>query len=194
MRYANPGAYLATFSGTDTSQEGEIADDIDAVEHWIDRHCERSFDVAASATRVYIPQHTSATLEVDDFTAITSVKFDENADGVFEVTVTGAEGWPLSAAYESRPFTQLHLPSWASRTAFVAGVRVEATLLYGWDEIPQGVVRATVQLTGILRMQSPRATARFDEGIGSFIRSSPEANRIVRELLDPYRMHPVAVA
>lgn len=191
-RYASASAYRAFFDGgSSTADDSSINDDLDAVSNHINTVTGRFFGKDSSGVaRVYVPVRACDTLRVDDFsTGSFTLKIDTTRDGTFDETTTGAEAWPLNVNRdpEPRPFYQIHLPPWAARTVFPAGHRVQVTTKWGFPGVPQGIVQATIQLTGILRMQSPRATNRYDE-MGSVISASAEGRDIVRRLVADYKL------
>ena len=59
----------------------------------------------------------------------------------------------------------------------------ELTSIGGWPAIPAAIARATYQLTGILRLQSPRATSQIPEAFDQALEASPTAKKIVDETL-----------
>ena len=203
--YADADAYRARFSGTSETwpsdaQDDSIDEDLIAVSRWVDRHCRRTFAKEASAVaRVFVAQANGPLIRVGDMAAApTTVKIDTDNDGDFtdETAVTGFEAFPLDAAYgpEAKPYRSVNLPNWASITSFIEGQRVQVTAQWGWPAVPDAVKIATIELTGILRLQSPRATNRYQEDIAAVIGASSEARSIVMKLLEPYRLDRVVVA
>lgn len=202
--YATPADYRAAFSGTETpwqsdGQDAPVAASLTVISRHIDSVLHRSFGKEETAVaRVYIPRRLSSVLDVHDMSATpTVVKIDTDNDGVFtdEDALVGFEAWPFEAAYgaEPRPYYQVHLPIWATpTTAFVPGQRVEVTAKWGWAAVPEPIKEATVQLAGILRLQSPRATNRYSEDIGMVIGASRQARDIIDKLVEQYALKTVA--
>lgn len=195
--YATAAEYRTAFSATDDAwtsngADSEILRALTVVSRHIDSRCNRFFGKQASATaQVYIARSSSPWLTVHDMsTTPTGIKIDTDEDGVYtdEDAVTGFEAWPLDAQYGAvvRPYYQIALPSWASVTSFAAGQRVQVTCAWGWPSVPEAIKEATIQLAGILRLQSPRATTRYAEDLGQVIGASREARDIVERLVVEY--------
>lgn len=189
--YATASDYDQVFpyGGTDTV---ELARQLITVSRYIDRETGRFFALDASAVaRIYIPRESSDTIWTDDIAVSpTSLKIDTDDDGSFadETVITGFELLPLNAARgpEVWPWHGIRLRSFASpHTVFPAGQRVEVTAQWGWLTVPEAIRQATIQLTAILRLQSPRATSSIDE-VGRVVSMSPEGRGIVEELKYTY--------
>lgn len=193
--YATADEYRAVFGSQNSLDENaRVEAALAAVSDLVANECGRFFGKDdAPVARIYLPTVTSRTLFVGDLAAApTVVKIDTDNDGDFadEEAVTGFEAWPLEAAYaaEPRPYYEVHLPSWASQGAFIAGQRVQVTAVRGWPAVPNGIKRATIELAGMLLMQSPRSTSRYDETIGSFVSSSREARGLIERLKQQYAL------
>lgn len=137
----------------------------------------------------------SRTLSVDDLSAApTAIKIDQDDDGLFTdetaLAATDYELWPLNAPLgpEPSPYTAIVIPQWSTVGGFPAGARVQVTAQWGWPAVPQAVVQATIHLTGILRLESPRATQRVNE-MGEVLGTSRVAQDIVEKLARVYAKH-----
>jgi len=189
--YATAAEYRAAIDMTDTTKDTVILKDLKAISRYIDGKVGRFFTKDASATvRVYEPVADSERLWVDDIAvAPTSVKMDYSA-GSYLLTLasTDYELRPLNAAAkpEPEPYTYLTLSDTSGRDVFAAGDRIQITAVFGWPAVPDAVRRATIELTGILRLETARATRRIPE-LGDIIEASPDAVHIVRQLLDIYK-------
>ena len=83
------------------------------------------------------------------------------------------------------PWNQLYLPT--NRVARISwGVLTEVTGIWGMPAVPRAVVDATIELTAIWRIESPRATTRISEGFDALIGTSREAQTIVDKLIALY--------
>lgn len=191
--YATAAQYRAILGKTDTSEDAEILDDLTAVSRYMDGKLGRFFTKdAAAVKRVYVPSAASDTLWVDDLAAApTSIKVDEDLDGSFadETAYAGTdyELRPLNAADgpETWPYTHIIIPPWSKKGNWPRGGRVEIDAVFGWPAVPKAIERATIHLTGILRLESPRATNRIVE-IEDVVQASPEAQRIIWQLMKTY--------
>lgn len=121
------------------------------------------------------------------------VKIDRDGDGVFTdddalAIDTDFLLWPQNAALgpEPQPWTAIYIPEWSTVGGFQASKRVMVTALWGWPAVPEAIKSATIQLTGILRLESPRATSRVNE-MGDVISTSKQARDLVENLSSQYR-------
>lgn len=133
-------------------------------------------------------------LWVDDIAVSAGLvlKVDEDRDGSFAdetaLAATDYQLWPLNAdkGAEKQPWTRIRLPEWSTRSGWQRGAQVEVTAVFGFPAIPSAISRATIQLTAILRLESPRATGRIPEGIDDEVEMSDPAKRIVAGLIRSY--------
>ncbi len=190
--YATVSLYRSVVGKTDTAQDGDIQVDLNAISRYLDGKLGRFFNKDASAVeRVYIPEINTPFIRVDDLAvAPTAVKLDTGGDGQFATTLEASdyELLPLNAdkGPEPRPWTRIQMTPWGNYGAFTAGVRVQVTAQYGWPYVPDAIQRATIQLTAILRLETPRATRRIAE-LGDVMEASPDAMSIIRQLTDRYK-------
>jgi hypothetical protein len=206
--YATAALYRAVLTKTDTAEDAEILDDLTAVSRYLDHKLRRFFTKdAAAVARVYLPKSgpptradwaetenpwkyggLSRTLFVDDLVSVTTIKIDEDGDGLFTdetaLDATDYELTPRNAALGSEvsPYTGIELTDYGAKTAFPRGQRVQVTGVWGWPAIPKAIERATIHLTGILRIESARATRRVSEDITSVMQTSRECQDIVNDL------------
>lgn len=82
---------------------------IEGVSRWIDRKTGRRI-YAATETRYYSPRDWRH-LIIDDLVSITTLRTDENADGVFEVTWASTDYnlRPYNAALNNEPYTEIEV-------------------------------------------------------------------------------------
>lgn len=157
---------------------------LDAAEGLIDSYCGRRFVQVASASRIYDGSGTSA-LIVDDLLSVTIVQLDEDADGIFEVSVTDYDLAPQNAAADGRPYTWLVRRNgiWRAASAYV---RVTGT--WGWSAVPPQVKQATlVQASRLLkRRESPFGVASVSLD-GAPLRLRSQLDPDVEVLLAPFR-------
>lgn len=161
-----------------TPDDTEIDHVITAVSRAIDDYTGRFF-YSVAGTALYTATDYLY-VGIDDFSAITSVKTDENNDGTAEVTLTPNTDYRLvtNQTVPGWPYTAVQITSFGSHTLPVLvteGVQVIGTR--GWSAIPAPIEAATL-------VQSTRLHARRNTPLG--VAGSPEGG-IVRLLsrLDP---------
>jgi hypothetical protein len=193
--YATAATYRALISKSDTGEDAEILTDLTAVSRYIERRVGRFFTVDAGNTeRVYRATDLSnepKSLFIDDLVSVSHIKVDTNDDGSFSGedswATTDYELYPLNAADgpEPQPYTRIFIPSWSTKNLW-GQHRVEVQGKFGWPAIPAAIERATVHLTGILRLETPRATRQVNIGVNRVEETSRAAQEIVMALIDKY--------
>lgn len=194
--YATAVQYRGIISKSDIADDAAILVDLTAISRYMEGRLGRFFTQdAAAVSRLYVPSESTTVLRVDDLSAApSSVKIDDDDDGVFtdETALAAAdyELCPLNAdkGPEVYPWDSIRLTPWGSRSYFPAGVRVQVTAKFGWPAVPSAIQRACIHLTAILRLESPRATRRIQE-LDQVIETSPDAQRIIRQLTQQYQVH-----
>lgn len=208
--YATAAEYRAVVNMSDTSEDATtIARDLLAVSRYIEQELGRvaGFNKDASAVdRIYMPRgrvrygyaeaenpwlasNGTRVLDVDDIVSVTSIKVDQDIDDTFSLTLatTDYELLPRNAADgpEARPYRQIELTPWGTQSVWRPGARVKVNAVFGWPAVPSAIKDATIQLTAILRLQSPRATNRVNE-MNQSLSTSRVAQEIVAGLLAAY--------
>lgn len=211
---ATAAQYRAVVGKTDVGADADVLTDLTAVSRMLERELGRFFtkDAAPVTRTYYVPGAGGSVafgwaesenpfvnsplrrqIDVDDLAAApTTLVVDEDGDG----EVSDDAAWTISTDYvllptnadkgsEPRPWTTIAVPTWSSKGGFWAGARVDVTAVWGWPAVPAAVSRAVCQLTGILRLESPRATSRVSE-LGDVISTSTEARTIVDRLARQY--------
>jgi len=173
-----------------------LAEAITAASRGVDKFCGRQFNLAAAPTARKYKPFSHATVHVDDFVSITSLKTDDSNVGTFGSTwstvdyetsplngvVDGEPGWPFwrIEAVGSRCF-----PCFRRAT-------IEVTAVWGWAEIPAAVKEAT--LIAAEEIFKLRDTPFGIGGYGDFgivrVRDNPFTSR----MLAKYQRNPVLVA
>jgi hypothetical protein len=191
--YATAAQYRAVIKpDASDDQDASILTDLKAVSRYLEGKLGRVFNKdAADTTVLYVPDRSGEVLSIGDYAAApTSVSLDLNGDGVAEelVDVGDYEMHELDALLRAEPWPYTHIVAtrWGSRGSWSRGVRVALVGRRGWPAVPAGVHSATIQFTAIYRLESPRATRRIQE-LGDAIESSPDAQRILKALIDQYR-------
>ncbi len=168
-----------------------IVRDLLAVSRWIDTKLGRFFTVdAGDVARIFEPI-SNRTLAITDLSATpTSIKIDENDDGLFTdetaLAATDFELRPLNAAAGpvAEPFTEVVLTRWGTKNSW-RNKRVEILGKWGWLAVPDVVVAATIEFTRLWRMESPRATTSITE-MDQVVGMSVDGSNILRDLIRTY--------
>ena len=172
-----------------TPDDDEIDQVITSVSRTIDDYCGRFF-YSVAGTTVYTATDYLY-VAIDDFSAITSVKTDENNDGTPEVTLTANTDYRLvtNQTVPGWPATAIQITSFGSHTLPVLvtqGVQVIGTR--GWSAIPEPV-KAAAQLQSS-RIYARRATPFGVAGSpeGGIVRLLSRLDPDVELMLRPYRV------
>ena len=176
--YATASEYRGVIGKTDSGSDTQIAADLAAISEMINGRMGRFFGKdTLPVTRIYVPIVTGRYLFVDDLVSGDEIKIGETVISNYDLL-------PYNAALEPEPapYTRIWLP----HGVFPAGRKVSVTGIFGWPAVPPAVKAATIHLTGILRIESPRATRRISE-LGDLVETSLEATSIVRQLTDKYK-------
>jgi hypothetical protein len=183
----------------DAVDDGEIEDALASASREIEKHCNRQFNAASTATaRVYYPD-TACLVKVDDFQTLAGlvVQVDTTGNGTFDTTwdaadyqpeplngiVDGQIGWPYN---KLRAVANRVFPTCARRAP------IEVTAQWGWAAVPDPVRQACQILAAeTFKLRSaPFGVAGFGEYGVVRIRENPK----VCALLKPYERYPVMVA
>lgn len=193
--YATASTYRDLVSKSDTGEDVEILTDLTSISRYMERRLGRWFTLDASAVaRVYettLLSNQPKSLFIDDLVTLTSIKVDEDDDGSFADesawASTDYELLPHNVADgpEPGPYMQIHIPPWSSKNLW-GNHRVEVTATFGWPAVPGPIAQACVQLTGILRLETPRATRSVNITSETVLETSPQAQEIVTALMQMY--------
>ena len=195
--YATSAQYKEQRDKTSAADDTALTRELMAVSRMIDRTLGRpaGFNKDASAVaRVFATRWNDAILDVDDYVSISAIGIDADHTGVYDTALVVAdwESLPLNSAAgpEARPYNKIRLLPWRDRTLWTPSERVQVTAIWGWPAVPSAIIAATIELTAILRMESPRATNRVTE-MNQVIGTSRAAQNILAELMDAYKTLPV---
>jgi len=193
--YATAATYRGLISKTDTGEDAEILTDLTAISRYMDRRLGRFFttDASAVAREYQAVQYSNQpkSLFIDDMVTLTSIKVDTDDDGSFADesawASTDYELQPRNAADgpEAGPYTEIFIPPWSSKDLW-GQHRVQVTATFGWPAVPSAIEQACVQLTGILRLETPRATRTVNVGAETVLETSRQAQEIVTALMQMY--------
>lgn len=133
--------------------------------------------------------NVSRHLDIDDHVSITSVTVDENRDNTFSLTLVASdyELLPRNAGNlpEPVPYRTIFLTDYGTQGFWQPGARIKVTGIGGWPAVPSAIVSATIELTAILRLESPRATTRVNE-LNQVLSTSRAAQGIINDLTRTY--------
>ncbi len=191
--YATAEQYREVTKAIDGSADSVILRDLAAVSRWLEMKLGRFFNVdAGDVTRIFEPEHPKR-LAITDLTADpTTIKIDENDDGIFAdetaLASTDYELRPLNAGEGPvvEPFTEIWLTRWGTKSSW-RNRRVEVVGKFGWLTVPELVVDATIEFTRMWRMETPRATTQIQE-MESVIGMSRGASKMLHDLTETYWM------
>lgn len=128
-------------------------------------------------------------LNIDDHASISSIVIDERRDNTFATTLSASDYELLPRNATSRPeavpYTQILLTEWGTQWAWPPGAKVRVTGCAGWPAVPPAIKSANIQLTAILRIESPRATNRVQE-MNAVLTMSRAAQSILHDLVATY--------
>lgn len=184
----------------DTYDDVEILGSCRAVARWIDkRYCQRHF-YRITATRTF-PATDPYCLKIPDLVSVTSLKTDNDGDGVFETTWSAGdyellcsnalaeiEPWPYD---EVNAIGQYQFPVSYGSTRGVRRNRVQIVGVWGWPAVPSPVIEAAKILSGdYLKLG---AMAFGVAGYGEYGAVRARMSNPALEMLDPYRKYPVLI-
>lgn len=181
--------------GTDLANQGKNnkwAQALTAASKIIDQDCGRTFS-SRVATRQLVPSGESL-LEIPDLVSVTQIKVDDDADGIFEVTLASGnyelnawdddERWPYEYIIRlDRPWPPVY-PGTRSRL-------VEITGTWGWSQVPAEIKQATL-IMGARLVQRGNAALGVqgvsDFGPFSIRNNDPDFGHLIA----PFRRHGLA--
>jgi hypothetical protein len=195
--YCTPEQLKSRTGISDNLDDAEILTACRSVSRWIDGYCDRVF--ARRTATMQVDTCGAYSLKTPDLVSVTTLKTDDDADGVFENTwsVTDYELQPVNAAaqLESEPYTALAavgsrlFPVRYSR----AGRRPRAQIVgvFGWPSLPSGVSTAA----GLLAADY-LAAGGMKFGVMGFDGYAVRAklNGPAMEMLGKFRPYPVLMA
>lgn len=201
--YATPDDYRDYWRVSDSDSAPNRDEDIRRVlascSRLIERKTNRVFNKdATDQTRVFIADPLApdlTVLRIDDLSAdATSIIIDQDNSGTFNETAlttgTDYELWPINAPLgaEAWPYTELKLTRWGGIQRFTSAFpnRVQIIGQWGWPAVPEAIRHACIELAGIVRLQSPRATRQI-QAMDTVIETSPDGQRIIHDLIRQYR-------
>lgn len=198
--YATAAEYRARVDKASAADDSTILAQLTALSRFIDWKCGRHFTQDAAVTTRLYDGHGQAYLRLeDDIATLTGlvVKVDLDADydfGEADETLTVNEHFWIDsqrAAFgsEPMPWGRLQLVPTNGRLNVWPDQRnaVEVTAVFGWPAVPAAIKEATIALTRQLRDIQQSGMTLTLENIDAQVRVSPQASRIVDDLLRAYK-------
>lgn len=201
--YATPAELKATLELSDYSfADADIELALTAASRAVEHIANRRFyqDPDAQQKRYYTPDDPCV-LRIDDVIELTSVRTDDDGDGVFETTwqPTDYVIEPLNAPTDGKPWTTLRVHPHSPLVFPCVPRSVEVTGRFGWPAVPEPIKEATIILaTRLLRRAReapfgvvglPALEGGFD-GAARVAAADPDVIGLVR----PYARNRIVVA
>jgi hypothetical protein len=195
--YCTPEQLKSRTGITDNYDDAEIFGACRAVSRWIDGHCDRAF-VRRTVTLTLEPANRYC-LAVPDLVSVTTLKTDDDGDGVFETTWSASDFQllPTNAAVEvePQPYTEIKavgdrlfpLPSGHGRTDLA-----QLAVVAGWPALPGPVTEAAAILSGDYLKLGGMAFGVAGYGDYGAVRARMSSPAL--EMLRAYRRTPILVA
>lgn len=180
-------------SGTGTAEDARLQFALTAASRAVDHATDRQFGVlTVAAARYYRPiwseLHGRWLAHIDDLQTITSlvVESDTDDDAVYETTITDFRLWPLNAAGDGRPWTELVIGTSASYGTREGSLKV--TALWGWTTVPVPVKQATlIQAYRFAKRKDAPFGVAGSPDMGNELRLLAKVDPDVAVILAPYR-------
>jgi hypothetical protein len=194
--YCTPEQLKSRTGISDSYDDREILAACRSVSRWIDEHCDRTF--ARRAVTLQLTPCGPYAVETPDIVSVTTLKTDDDADGVYETTWSASdfELQPVGAAtqLEARPYTSI--AAVGSRLfpityGYGRKARAEAAVVAGWPRLPAAVNEAAAILTG-----DYLALGGMKFGVAGYGEYGAVRARIsspALAMLAPYRRYPILV-
>lgn len=177
----------------DDLDDAQVALAIAAASRAVDNVTRRQFGVlSVAAARFYTARYDALragyVVDIDDLQTITDlvVATDTEGDETFSTTVTDYALLPRNAAADGKPWTVLAFGSDSDVATGVEQVRV--TGLWGWTEVPDAIVQATLLQASrlLMRRNAPFGVAGSPE-TGSELRLLAKVDPDVEVALRPFK-------
>lgn len=180
---------------TDTSSDYELQGACYAASRWVENACSRIF-WRGTDTRVFDNHEDPFVLELgpfNDLVSVTSIKTDNDGDGVFETTMntTDYQLWPTNnTGPETRPYTKVHrlggfwpITYWPTTRP----ERIQITGVFGWPAVPWAITEAAkIKAAEFFKMKdAPLGVANVGDFGQQFSPASHAQNAM--DLIEPYR-------
>lgn len=203
--YATAQKYRALKQGLSAADDILLDLELKAVSRLIDRKTNNPFGYnkdATVTTRVYLKDEETAPI------ASTAGLIVKATTSALPITWADVTALTLDTDFEllprnpisGWPYTALQIIGWASvppsvwtpQTYNPDTYRVQVTAIHGWPAVPDEIMFATVELTALLRAESPYATDRIQE-LDQVVAASPQARSILKALYAQFNPRPIAI-
>jgi len=193
-------AEARTYAGLSDLADTELLDDVvTAVSRAIDNACQRTFFQQTATARTFATDYGTKLVlgAFNDLVSATTLKFDEDGDGVFEKTIAAANfallppdggGFPETGPYthvELYNSTLFPVPGGTAGSGRTHLTQITGT--WGWPAVPAQVKQACrLQVARVMkRQESPLGVAGFGEfGVVRVSRLDPD----IDAMLQPYKL------
>lgn len=172
---------------SDTNDDALLENAIEGASRRIDGYCDRFF-YQKNATAKFFTRYEYK-LQVPDFVSISSLKTDNDGDGIYETTWSASQYSlePTDGSITGIPFRRIIAVQGSSFPVFTDPARppIEITATWGWSAVPDDVREACVLL-------SMRGFARYNAALGvvGFADMAITVRAVdpdVRDMLNPYK-------
>jgi hypothetical protein len=175
----------------DTADDVLLDEIVNTASRLVDAYTGQFFYKITAGTATFTPE-TYYTCNTLPFTSITSLKTDEDGDGLYEITwsATDYQALPSNAPLFTQPYTRIEVRPTGTRAFpinLTSSVQIVGDL--GWTTHPADVGQATtIQATTIYEARkSPFGIAGATET--GIIRMSSRMHPEAQLLLEGYRLH-----
>jgi hypothetical protein len=194
--YVTPDALKLRQGTTDRLDDSELTGICRSVSRWIDEWCDRVF--ARRSITMELDTCGYYNLPVPDLVSVTTLKTDDDGDGVYETTWSASdyELQPVNAAVQVQPMPYTSIAAYGSRLFPVTTsstsrpARAEIVGVFGWPSLPSAVAEAAALIAA-----DYLASTGMRFGVLNFDGFAMRArmNGAALEMLRPYRLYPILV-
>jgi len=192
--YANAQRFRDQTGLRGTGEDASLDSLLVAVSRWMEKRLGiPSFNKTDTASALVLYPYGDKVLRVPPIASLegVEVKIDTDSDGDFaDETALPANDYellPLDADQraEAVPFTRIALTPWGATTSWLGRGRVQVTAVWGWPEVPEGIVYGCVEFARLARGEGPFATGQISE-LDTTIAASPQARGVLKGLVMVY--------
>jgi len=182
LRMGHPNA-------NDANLSTRIVDAIPAAQQLIDGDTGRTFE-ASTRTITFGADDHAYVLRVPDLISVTTLKVDDNDDGVYEVTIA-ASGFELDTLHTTQPGWPYDTVRLLDRTWPTPGKRrrrIEIVGSWGWSAVPSPINQACALLAARIAQRPSRALFGIEAAgeMGGYIRSQdPDYLHLIAQFRKP---------